>query len=447
VATVIMGQDGLSYAPLGPVNLSSFRRYLAGLNGDASADITWSSVAEYRAAFDRTVTMNTAYALPHAPLRLETLGFRNVPLGGPQLEAARRLMERSFEEGAIAFSTGLSYFPNTYADTEELVALCEVAAAAGRPYVTHIRSVFDPPAQDWLVAGLEEALEIGRRSGAAVHVSHFGPKPWRYARPDELLKDVDRARGAGVRVTLEVYPYPSGNSYFLIYLPPWAHDGGHAAILDLLRSGSERDRLVEAVETNSISPFGAQIGRIGGRSDDPLLGRTIDGIAEEWGVRVGEAILRLLDREELDVGAREPLPRIDGLWDLYRRDLMSVLRRGDYMIGSDGIPAAAFPHPRTFGTFPRLLRFARETGALTLEAVIHLMTELPARTFGLDDRGTLRVGAHADLVIFDPVRFTVHATYEQPTLMATGVEHLLVNGAFVIDEGRITDARPGRAVP
>jgi N-acyl-D-amino-acid deacylase len=172
-ATVVDGTG----APGVRGDVPSFRRYLAGLDGDASADITWSSVAEYRSTFDRTVTMNTAYALPHAPLRLEIVGYRNVPLGGSELGAARRPMERSFEEGAIAFSTGLSYVPNTYADTEELVAASEVAPAAGRPYVTHIRSVFDPPAQDWLEAGLEEAMEIDCRSGAAVHVSHFGPEP------------------------------------------------------------------------------------------------------------------------------------------------------------------------------------------------------------------------------------------------------------------------------
>ena len=447
ITTVIQGQDGLSYAPLSPANLAMFRRYLAGLNGDARNPARWESVAEYRSAFDRTVSMNTAYCVPHAAARLETVGFRDVPLTGDDLAAARRLIETAFEEGAVAFSTGLSYFPNTFADTDELVALCDVAAAAGRPYVTHVRSVFEPAVPDWLRAGLDEALEIGRRSGVAVHVSHFGPKPWRYPTPDDLLAPVDRARGEGVTVTLEVYPYPSGNTYMLIYVPPWAHEGGPDALLSLIRSGRERERLVRDIERNTITPFGARVAYLGRGPDPAVLARPLDDIAAEWGVSVGEAVLRLLDREDLVVGGRESPPAFEDLWNRFRADLMTILARGDYMIGSDGIPVAQYPHPRTFGAFPRVLRYARETLALTLEQVIACMTSLPARTFGLAERGVLREGAYADLVLFDPDAITDHATYEHPVRVSTGVDYLWVNGVTVIDAGRITSARPGRAVP
>jgi N-acyl-D-amino-acid deacylase len=446
VTTVIQGQDGLSYAPLGAANLAMFRRYLAGLNGDARNPVSWESVASYRAAFDRTVALNTAFCLPHAALRLETVGFRDVPLGPDALARARRLLEVGFAEGAVALSTGLSYFPGTYADTDELVALGEVAAAAGRPYVTHIRSVYHPP-RDWLRAGLEEALEIGRRSGVAVHVSHFGPKPWRVATPSDLLAPVDRAQAEGVAVTLEVYPYPSGNTYLLIYLPPWAHEGGPDAILDLIRSGRQRARLVEAIESNSIPPFGTEVSYLASGNDPAIVGRTLDELAAGWGVSVGEAVLRLLDREDLAVGGREALPRLHDLWTRYRDDLMTILARGDYTVGSDGIPVAQHPHPRTYGTFPRVLRLARESGALSLERAVQAMTDLPARTFGLSDRGQLREGAYADLVLFDPDAFIDHATYDRPARLATGVDYLWVNGSAVIDDGRITPARPGRAIP
>ena len=447
VTTVIQGQDGLSYAPLGAENLAMFRRYLAGLNGNARNPVQWESVAEYRAAFDRTVSMNTAYCFPHAAARLETVGFKNVPLQDADLVKARTLLERGFAEGAVAFSTGLSYFPNTYGDTDEHVALCEVAASAGRPYVTHIRSVFQPPVENWLFSGLEEAMNIGRRSGVSVHVSHFGPKPWRYAKPSDLLEPVDRAHADGVDVTLEVYPYPSGNTFLLIYLPPWAHEGGPDAILERIRSGRDRERLVHEIETNSIPPYGVEITYLGSGPDRELLGRTIDDLAAEWGVSVGEAILRLLDREDLVVGGREARPVMNELWSRFRDDLMTVLVRGDYMIGSDGIPVASHPHPRTYGTFPRVLRFARETNALELEVVIHLMTGFPARTFGLNGRGELREGAFADLVLFDPDILTDHATFDQPDLLSTGIDYLWVNGSAVIEDGKLTGATPGRAVP
>lgn len=447
VTTVIQGQDGLSYAPLGAENLAMFRRYLAGLNGNARNPVRWESVAEYRATFEQTVSLNTAYCWPHAAARLETVGFRNVPLEEDQLKRAQRLLERGFTEGAVGFSTGLSYFPNTYGDTDELVALCDVAAAAGKPYVTHIRSVFEPPVTDWIQAGLEEAMEIGRRSGAAVHVSHFGPKPWRYHSPAELLAPVERARAEGVEVTLEVYPYPSGNTYLLIYLPPWAHEGGPDALLERIRSGYARDKLVQEIEANSIPPYGMQIAYLGSGADTNLLAQRIDDLAERWQVPVGEAILRLLERELLVVGGREGLPHLPDLWTRFRDDLMTILTRGDYMIGSDGIPVADFPHPRTYGSFPRVLRFVRDTGRLALERAIQLMTELPARTFGLPDRGHIRKGAYADLVLFDPATITDHATYEQPAVLSTGIDDVWVNGVAVIEQGRVTGATPGRAVP
>lgn len=446
ITTVIMGQDGLSYAPLSNANQAMFRRYLKGLNGNATNPAPWGSVAEYRALFDRTVCLNTAYALPHAALRLETVGFHNRPLVGEDLTTTKKLLEQGLAEGACAFSTGLSYFPGTYADTDELVSLGEVAAAAGRPYVTHLRSVFERPQPDWILAGLREAMTIGRRSGVAVHVSHFGPKPWRYDTPATMLQPVDQAKADGVNVTLEVYPYPSGNTYLLIHLPPWAHEGGPEAILELIRSGRHRQRLVDEIESNTIAPFGCQIGYVAGEHNQHLVGKRVDDVAAARGVRVGEAVLQLLDETDLAIGAREGLPTMPGFWDKHRDQLMQVLDRGDYMIGSDAIPVAQLPHPRTYGTFPRVLRFARETGALSLPQVVHLMTELPARTFGLTDRGVLRRGAYADIVLFNPDAITDHATYEQPAQLSTGVQHLMINGQFVIRDNVTTGRLAGQPV-
>src|SRR5690625_1374188 len=445
VTTVVMGQDGLSYAPLSRENQALFRRYLSGLNGDARTPLSWESVSEYRQLFDRTVSLNTAYCFPHAALRLETAGFRDVPLTTAELRRARTLLERGFEEGAAGFSTGLSYFPGTYAGTDELVHFSEVAAAAGRPYVTHVRSVFAAPQADWLRCGLEEALSIGELSGAHVHVSHFGPKPWRYASVPEMLEPVATARQRGVNVTLEVYPYPAGNTFFLIHLPPWAHEGGPGALLELIRSGCQREQLVRSIEENTISPFGTVVSHV----PDPasgVLGRRIDDIARERGVSVGEAVLQLLDEHDLTVGALEGLPDIPDLWPRYEAALVELLQRGDYMIGSDAIPAARIPHPRTYGTFPRVLGLLREQEALPAEQAVHLLTGLPARTFGLADRGELRKGAWADVALFRPGDFLDHATYASPDRPATGLDWLFVNGEAVISSGTVTGLLPGRAV-
>ncbi|HEY8368994.1 MAG TPA: D-aminoacylase [Thermodesulfobacteriota bacterium] len=447
VTTVILGQDGLSYAPLGPANLDLWRRYLVGLNGKPDVEARWSSVAEYRRALDRRVAVNTAYAVPHAALRLETVGFRNVPLEGAMLDRARALLERGFEEGAVAFSTGLSYFPNAYADTRELVALCRVAAHAGRPYVTHVRTVFDVPPADWLLAGLEEALEIGRQSGVAVHVSHFGPKPWRYESPDALTAPVDRAKADGVDVTLELYPYPAGNTFALIYLPPFAHEGGPDALLARIRSGERRKEMLAGIEANTIRPHGATLAYLPSGRNRRYLGRTIDEVARDRGLSVAEAVLALLDEEDLAVGCRDAVPPMDDGWRRFDAELMHLLARGDYTIGSDAIPAAEFPHPRTYGAFPRVLRVGRETGGLPLERLVHLMTGLPAARFGLTGRGRIAPGAFADLVLLEADRVADRSTYDEPTAAPVGVRHVMVNGEWVLRDGEPTGRRPGRSVP
>jgi N-acyl-D-amino-acid deacylase len=447
VTTVILGQDGLSYAPLGAANLDLFRRYLVGLNGNPELGDLWSSVADYRRRLDGRAAVNTAYALPHAAIRLETVGFRDVPLDDAMLRRARALLERGFAEGAVAFSTGLSYFPKAYADTREMIALCRVAAEARRPYVTHLRTVFDTPPPDWLLAGLTEALDIGRESGVAVHVSHFGPKPWRYESPDVLLAPVDRAKAEGVDVTLELYPYPSGNTFALIYLPPWAHEGGPDALLRRIRSGERRAELVAGIERNTIRPHGATLAHLPGGRNRRYLGRTIEEVARDRNVSVGEAVLQLLDEEELAVGCRDAVPPPDDGWARFDAELMQLLGRGDYTIGSDAIPAAEFPHPRTYGAFPRVLRVGRQSGRLSPPRLVHLMTALPAARFGLEGRGRIAAGAFADLVLFDPARVADRSTYADPKRDPVGVRDVMVNGEWALRDGEPTGRRPGRSVP
>ncbi len=447
VTTVILGQDGLSYAPLGPANLDLFRRYLVGLNGNPQLEEVWSSVAEYRRRLDGRVAVNTAYAFPHAALRLETVGFRDVPLDDAMLRRARALLERGFEEGAVAFSTGLSYFPNAYSDTREMVAFCRAAAEARRPYVTHLRTVFETPQADWLLAGLAEALEIGRRSGVAVHVSHFGPKPWRYESPDVLMAPVDRAKEEGGDVTLELYPYPAGNTFALIYLPPFAHEGGPDALLARIRSGERRAEMLAGIEANTIQPHGATLAHLPGGRNRRYLGRTIDEVARDRGVSVPEAVLQLLDEEELAVGCRDAVPPMADGWARFDAELMHLLARGDYMIGSDAIPVAEFPHPRTYGAFPRVLRVGRESARLSLPRLVHLMTGLPAARFGLEGRGRIAPGAFADLVLFDADQVADRSTYDDPRRDPVGVRHVMVNGEWALRDGEPTGRRPGRSVP
>ena len=195
-------------------------------------------------------------------------------------------------------------------------------------------------------------------------------------------------------------------------------------MLERIRSGERRDELVSEIENNPVPPDGMEISHVLREDQRRMLGWSIEEVASERGVGVGEAILQLLDENDLVLGGREPRPVIDDLWSRYRDDMFAFLERDDYMIGSDAIPAAAFPHPRTFGTFPRVLRLARETGRMPLEAVVHLATARAAKRFGLTGRGVLRPGAYADIALFDADRITDHATYEDPMRLSTGVASL-----------------------
>ncbi len=447
VTTEILGQDGLSYAPLSAENLQAYRRYLAGLNGNPDLACTWSTVAEFRACFDRTVAVNTAYLVPHGAIRLEAVGFRDVPLVGEALERARRLLAQGLEEGAVGFSTGLSYYPCSWADTDELVELCRVAARYDRPYVTHLRTVFRAGRFD----PVEEALEIGRRSGVKVHFSHFRTGPLTAGQVEQITAPIDRAKAAGVDCTLETYPYPTGSSQGVMFLPPWAHDGGPDALLARLRDPEARRRLVKEIDYTYLGSARGTRGwdeivfsHLPKNAD--LVGLTFAEAATRRGKEVPELLCDLLLEEEFRVGFWGLPPEPD-LWEQIDRDIMTLLARPDYMVGSDGIWVGQRPHPRAYGCFARILGPLRRKYRVPLELLINRMTAVPAARFGLRDRGVLAPGKFADLVVFDPETISDTSTYENPRSFAVGVGWVLVNGRVALADGQPTGILAGRPVP
>ncbi|MBM4435434.1 MAG: D-aminoacylase [Chloroflexi bacterium] len=448
VTTEILGQDGLSYAPLSPGNLRFYRTYLAGVYGDPAIAWDWSSVAEFRARFDRTVAVNTVYLVPHGAVRLEALGMRDAPLQDAELERARALVARGLAEGAVGFSTGLSYYPGSYSDTDELVELCRAVAAAGGVYVTHIRSVFRGAPFD----PVEEALEIARRSGVRLHYSHFRTSAANAGRASELMAKVDAARAAGLDVTLDTYPYPTGSSTGLYFLPPWVHEGGVDEIVARLADPSLRARIVAGM-TPPPPALGASwddivISHAGSAKHRPLVGRSLGEAARARGAASPQDLLcDLLAAERLEVGWRgaPPAPEV---WERIDRDVLELLERPFYMVGSDAIMVGDRPHPRAYGCFPRLLgTLRRRHGRPSLETLVNRMTAVPAERFRLSDRGLLRPGKAADIVVFDPGTIADTATYEEPRSYPVGVEHVLVNGHLAVEHGAPTGALAGRALP
>jgi N-acyl-D-amino-acid deacylase len=444
ITTEVLGQDGMSYAPASPETLTMYARYLAGLNGFPNLDWNWSSVAEYRARFDKTVAVNTVYMLPHSNIRLETVGFKDVPLHGDNLKRAKALIRRGFDEGAVAFSTGLSYYPGSYCDTDELVELSKVVAQCGGFYVTHLRTVFREEPFDAVL----EAIEIGERSGAGVHFSHYRTGPKNLGKTDEVVAPLEAAIKRGLNVTAELYPYPGGSSHGLIFFPLWSHEGGTDEILERLSNPEIRQQIARDYDRTLGSWHRIRFSNLPSGKNDDLIGRTVGEVAEERGMKGEDLLCELMLEEELRVGFVEVPPTDGATWKAFDEDILTLLSKPYYMVGSDSIPVGQKPHPRGRGCFPRVLRLQREhPEIMSLEFLIQHLTSIPAKRFGLNDRGTLEPNKAADIVIFDPDMVADTATYDHPKSYAKGVEYVLVNGQVAVEQGNVTGKLAGRALP
>ena len=455
ITTEILGQDGLSYAPLSAGNYKVYRRYLAGLLGEPPEDLDMSSVAAFRSHYHKKVSINTAYCVAHGAVRLECLGFRDLPLIGEPLQKTKGLIRDGIEQGAVGFATGMSYFPNSWSDTEEMVELCKVAHEAGGAYVTHLRNVNTDRAFGG--GGVPEALEIGRRSGVRVHFSHYRTGPDDAGQVDARMELIDRAKADGVDCSLELYPYPTGSSYPLSFLPSYAHEGGPDAIMRRLKDSGERRKLIDYLDNDYMRRSPGSGTRLTALEEAvftslpknrELEGMGLRDVAQRRGVSMGEALCDVLLEEDMRVTFCGTPPDSVAIWRRVSRDCLELLSRPDYMVGSDAIPLGSLPHPRAYGTFPRLLgRLRRSFGVLSLEQMVQRMTDNPARRFGLTKRGRIEEGYYADLVVFDAEHITDNATYDDPCQFPTGIPFVLVNGQVAVDQERCTGVLAGHAVP
>jgi len=449
ITTEIVALDGVSYAPLSPASYGLYRRYLAGLLGDPPEDLDTSTVAAFRAAFHRTVAINTAYLVPHGAIRLEALGFRNRPLTGDALAVAEVALRNGLADGAVGFSSGLNYYPCAWCDTDELVALAKVVREAGSRHVIELR--YRGSGRAFADGGVEEALEVGRRSGASIHLAHYRTQPGTAGDIEALMAPVDRARADGVDVTFDIYPYPTGSSYPLSYLPSWAQEGGPDAILERLATSADRDRIVEYLDHEHDLRGGNPIGSVVFSyvpGDPRLEGVTLREIAERRGTTLGGALTDLLLEHDLRLGYCLAIPQSTGRWRQVGRDAVALLSRPDAMACSDITSLGSMCHPRSFGAYPRFLgRLRRGVGGISLETMINRMTDAPARRFGLANRGRLQSGYAADIVVFDANEVIDTATYDDPRQYPVGIPHVVVNGQIAVDDGVCTGVLAGEAVP
>ncbi len=435
ITTEVLGQDGLSYAPASPEHLPEWRRYLTGMNGDgAGLDWAWSSVAEYLERLEGKAA-NAVYLVPHGAVRVETMGWADRPAMAAEMQCMTALVTAGLEQGALGLSTGLSYVPCAHATTDELIALCRPVAEAGGILAIHLRSYGST-----ILDALDEAISVGRATGVAVQVSHLRVSdPVNWGKAPQIAARLDAARADGVDITFDIYPYQAGCAPLFCLIPLWAQAGGPDAILARLADDTERARMGEEMRS-----WGADWGAFSLSNAPPTPwgdweGLSLPEAAQESGRDVETFIMDLL----LDTQLNATIVGRGG----NREDNERLARHPAGMVCSDGVLVGGHPHPRGYGTFPRVLaHHVRERRLLTLEEAVRKMTAAPAARLNLTDRGGLCVGAAADVVIFDPDRVADRGTYEDGRRPPEGIEWVLVNGQPAIVQGQPTGVLAGRVL-
>ena len=443
VTCEVLGQDGLSYAPADEVTAGQLRRQLAGWNGDPERALGWPRVSDYLDALDQGIAVHAAYLVPQGTVRLQVVGQEDRPATAAERVEMAAVVRQGLRDGAVGLSSGLTYPPGMYADTDELVELCRVVAAAGGYFAPHHRSY-----GRGALAAYEEMIMVARRSGCGLHLTHATLNfDVNAGRAGELLTMIDNALDDGLDITLDTYPYLAGSTSLVALLPRWATAGGPDAITARLADPDARARIGHALEvTGSEGCHGCpvdwttiEISGVGDPRLSEVVGRTVAQLAVLRGVAPVDAYADLVLADRL---ATTILQHVG-----HEENVRAIMRHRVHTGGSDAILVGAKPHPRAWGTFPRYLaHYVRELGVLDLADCVHHLTGRAAARLRLVDRGLVRVGHHADLVLFDPDRVQDTATYADPRQQATGIDWVLVDGEPVLADGVRTPARPGRAL-
>ncbi|MCZ6538418.1 MAG: amidohydrolase family protein, partial [Chloroflexi bacterium] len=377
VTTEIIAPDGLTLAPLSAENYRMYRWYMSGILGLPPEDLDMSSIEAARANYHRKTSCNVATFAGHGPIRVEVAGMNDVPLSGRLLESAKQLLRESLEQGAVGFSTGLSYYPNSWSDTDELCALMEVTGEFGRPMSIHLRN--HNPERGFGGGGVAEAIEVARRTGTKLHFEHYRTTAANAGQVDKMLEPIDRAKDEGLDISLETYPYPVGSSFPQAFFPSYFHDGGPTEMLKILNDEDRRAELITRMhEVGYGRPSGNMWTHIGSDRNKHLEGMLFDEVAADWGISVEEMVCRVMAEESLTCGFRGSPPSSVKVWRQVEEDVMELMARPDYMVGSDSIPVGGMPHPRAYGCFARVLGRLRRRYNYPVEQVVQRMTQNPA---------------------------------------------------------------------
>ena len=435
VTTEIFG-EGTS---MGPLTDAMRRRMIAG-QSDVKFEVPWSTLAGYLDHLERRgVAPNVASFLGAATIRTCVVGLDDRAATPAELDRMRELVRGEMRAGALGIGSALVYAPGTYANTQELIALCRAAAEYRGLYASHLR--FEDAR---LVEGVDELIRIAREAGLPAEIHHFkaaGRSNWPLL--DQAIDRVERARREGLQITANVYLYTASSTGVIVRIPAWAHDGGTARLFERLRDSATRGRLIAEMSRQNFDNI--VLVRFRNPALKPLAGQRLVDIARVRGRPPVETLLDLVaeDRSRIDAIFLDVASE-DNLRRALQRPWVSICSDGASLSNDDDdVPL----HPRSYGNFARFLgRYVREQRVLALPEAIRRMTGLPASNLGLDRRGLLKEGFFADVVVFDPRTIADRATYQEPRQFSVGVQHVLVNGVPVLKDGQHTGALPGRAL-
>jgi N-acyl-D-amino-acid deacylase len=413
----------------------------------------WRTFHDYFARLEKQgMGINLASYVGATQVRRMVLGDADHAPNAAELEKMRALVREAMRDGAVGLSTSLQYAPAPYAKTEELIALAAEAARSGGIYATHMRSEGDA-----IIPALDEAIRIGREAHIPVEIWHLktaGKANW--GRMPEVIAHIQQARDSGVDISADTYAYPAGFNTFSAIIPPWAHDGGDARLIERLRDPAMRARIRNQMETPGgnwdnewqevTGPESILVGAVANPKLLPLQGKTIAEIAKIWNKDPFDTIFDLLIEDRAFTNVAIFMMSEPDIALALEQPWVSICNDSEGT-APDGLLGNEHPHPRAYGTFPRILRkYVREEKKLTLPDAIRKFSALPAQRMRLVDRGVLKEGMWADVVVFDPDTIRDVATFEKPNQLSEGMRFVLVNGVPVIEEGKMTNALPGKVL-
>jgi N-acyl-D-amino-acid deacylase len=460
ITTTIIGNCGLGCAPVASDETESILRAVNSWMTPARFDWKWRTMGEYLDRLESNgLALNIAALAPHGPIRISAMGLSKGPPSRAQMRTMQSMVGCSLKEGALGLSTGLIYPPGMYSDFKELKSLAEVVAANGGIYTSHIRG-----SSELLLNAAQELLEIGRQTGARVHHSHneaVGRKHW--PKIDAVLKLEERYRNDGARLSFDMFPYTAAATMMIAIFPPWALEGGVSELIERLLNPKIRERINRDIERktprwppyrdggwphNLVKATGWDVIRIGyveSRRNKRFENRSLAELAEITGKSAFDAISDLIIEESGQVSML--IFEVSGERD--DRELLAKYARHDlcaFCTDAEDYGRGS-PHPAAYGAFARILsKFVRDDKVLTIEEAVRKMTSYPAQIFGLKDRGVIRPGAYADLVVFDPDRVNDRANFEKPRREATGIEVVIINGRVSFADRQVKNNLPGTVI-